>query len=78
MSPTRLQFGSSGYFELLAEHPQWARYFAVGEQVIVVLDSTVYQTQPGAVEGANVLAPSARPVSPWEQFWQWFRSIAGQ
>jgi Ca-activated chloride channel family protein len=78
MSPTRLQFGSSAYFALLGEHPQWARYFAVGEQVIVVLDGTVYQTQPGAVESVNIVAPSARPLSPWEQFWQWFRSIAGR
>jgi len=78
MSATRLQFGSAAYFELLAAHPQWARYFAVGEQVIVVLDGVVYQTQPGAVESANVPAPSARPLSPWEQFWRWFRSVTGR
>jgi Ca-activated chloride channel family protein len=77
-SPTRLQFGSPTYFELLASHPQWARYFAVGEQVIVVLDGVVYQTQPGAVESADVPVPTARPLSPWEQFWQWFRSITGR
>jgi len=78
MSTTRLQFGSPTCFELLAEHPQWARYFAVGEQVIVVLNGVVYQTQPGVVESASVSAPTARPLSPWEQFWQWFRSVTGQ
>jgi Ca-activated chloride channel family protein len=78
MSTTPLQFGSPTHFKVLAEHPQWARYFAVGEQVIVVLDGVVYQTQPGAVESTNVPAPTARPLSPWEEFWQWFRSVTGQ
>jgi Ca-activated chloride channel family protein len=78
MSPTRLQFGSSAHFQVLAEHPQWARYFAVGEEVIVVLDGVAYQTQPEAVEGASVPGASAQPLSPWAQFWQWFRSVTGR
>jgi Ca-activated chloride channel family protein len=77
MSTTRLQFGSPTYFQLLAEHPQWARYFATGEQVIVVLDGAVYQTQPGAAETADVPAAPLQPASPWEQFRQWFRSVTG-
>ena len=78
MSTTRLQFGSPGHFRVLAEHPQWAKYFALGEQVIVVLDGVVYQTQPGALESEDDPRPTAQPLSPWEQFWQWFRSITGR
>ncbi len=78
MSTTRLQFGSAAHFQVLAEHPQWARYFAVGEEVIVVLDGVAYQTQPEAVEGSSVPEPITQPLSPWAQFWQWFRSVTGQ
>ena len=72
---TRLAFGSPAYFGLLAEHPQWGRYLAVGERVIVVLDGTAYQIDSEAGGGIAVQAPTPRPLSPWEQFWAWFRSV---
>jgi len=71
MHVTRLQFGNPAYFKLLTEHSQWGKYFAVGERVIVVLDGTAYQVEPGIVESAPTLTPQA--LSPWAQFWQWFR-----
>jgi len=75
MRVTRLQFGSPTYFRLLAEHPQWGRYFAVGERVIVVLDGTAYQVEPGNVENPNAPTPSPQLLRSWEEFWQWLRSI---
>jgi len=79
MSTTRLQFGSPAYFELLAKHAQWAKYFALGEEVIVVLDGAVYQSQAGAAESTDITPlPAAQPLSPWQQFWQWFRSVTGR
>jgi len=78
MSATPLQFGSPVYYELLAKHPQWARYFALGEEVIVVLDGVVYQTQPGAVEVGPAPTPIVPSLSPWERFLQWFRSVTGR
>jgi Ca-activated chloride channel family protein len=75
MRATRLQFGSPAYFRLLAEHPQWGKYLAVGERVIVVLDGAAYQVEPGPVENASVPTPSPQPLNLWEQFWQWLRSI---
>ncbi|HZS00471.1 MAG TPA: VIT domain-containing protein [Chloroflexota bacterium] len=39
----RVAFGSDAYFALLAERPELAAYFAVGERVIVVLDGQAYE-----------------------------------
>ena len=38
-----LRFGSDEYFDLLKEKPQLARYFSLGERVIVVFDGMVYR-----------------------------------
>jgi len=35
-------FGSARYFELLRAHPQWGRYLALGQQVILVWDGRAY------------------------------------
>lgn len=75
MRVTRLQFGGSEYFRLLAEHPEWGKYLAVGERVIAVLDGVTYQIEPGNGENAYVPTPTPQVLSPWEQFWQWFRSV---
>jgi Ca-activated chloride channel family protein len=37
------RFGSDEYFALLKEKPQLARYFSLGERVIVVFDGVVYR-----------------------------------
>jgi len=71
MRPTRLQFGGQAYFRLLKEHPQWGKYFAVGDRIIVVLDGTAYQVAPDIPDST----PAPKTSSPWEQFWQWFLSV---
>jgi Ca-activated chloride channel family protein len=38
-----VEFLSDAYFDLLLELPELADYFAIGQQVIVVIDGTVYQ-----------------------------------
>jgi Ca-activated chloride channel family protein len=40
---TVIKFGSDEYFVLLKQKPRLAAYFSLGEQVIVVLDGTVYR-----------------------------------
>jgi Ca-activated chloride channel family protein len=39
----KVAFGSDAYFALLAERPELAAYFAVGERVIVILDGQAYE-----------------------------------
>lgn len=38
-----VEFFSDAYFDLLLEMPELADYFAIGEQVIVVIEDTVYE-----------------------------------
>ncbi|MFN2499884.1 MAG: hypothetical protein ABR557_12425 [Pyrinomonadaceae bacterium] len=38
-----IKFGSDEYFALLKQKPRLAAYFSLGEQVVVVLDGTVYR-----------------------------------
>lgn len=67
-----LAFGSGAYFELLADHPEWAPYFAVNSNVIVVLDGTAYivtdagqaVAEPGATPAADQGAPVAEQPTP--------------
>lgn len=41
----RLVFGSDEYFDLLASNPEWGAYFAVGANLIVVLDGQAYEVR---------------------------------
>ena len=43
MTPRPIVFLSDEYFDFLAQHPEAAAYFAVGEQVIVVIDGEAIQ-----------------------------------
>lgn len=43
METTQIVFLSDDYFNLLIEMPELAEYFAVGENVIVVIDGTAYE-----------------------------------
>jgi len=54
---TKLAFGSEDYFKLLAARPEWGKYFAVGERVIVVLDGTAYEVAEGSFP--PVVVPTA-------------------
>jgi len=51
---TPVTFGSESYFALVGAHPEWGKYFAVGERVIVVLDGVAYE----------VVAQEVPPVTP--------------
>jgi Ca-activated chloride channel homolog len=58
--PDRLEavpvsFGSDDYFALVAARPEWGRYFALGDHVIVVLDGTAYEVREG--EAPPVVPP---------------------
>lgn len=75
MRVTRLGFGSAAYFQLLAQHPEWGKYLALGEQVVVVLNGTAYEIV-ATDENVAAVPPAAPDLSPWEQFWSWFRSLA--
>ncbi len=39
----RVEFASEEYFDLVKQNPELAVYFALGEEVVVVLDGTVYR-----------------------------------
>jgi Ca-activated chloride channel family protein len=48
MTTEPVEFLSDAYFALLAEHPELAEYFALGENVIVVLDGVAYEVVSAA------------------------------
>ncbi len=73
MRVTRLAFGSAPYFRLVRQHPDWGRYLAVGERVIVVLDGAAYQVTPA--EDSSTETPSAEVPNVWGKFWYWLRSL---
>lgn len=58
---TALTFASDSYFGLLATHPAWGKYFAVGERVIVVLGGVTYEVVEEEVP--PVTPPPARPTA---------------
>jgi len=70
-----LAFGSDEYFALLADHPEWAPYLAVGPNLIVTLDGVAYvitdtgaplpeePAPPEATTGAGV-APLVEATPP--------------
>jgi len=62
MAPTPVSFGSDDYFELVASRPEWGKYLAVGDHVIVVLDGTAYEVREGDAPPVSVPAvtPSAQ------------------
>lgn len=43
MTTVKTQFGSEEYFNLLAQHPEWAEYLALGDKVIFLSDGTAYE-----------------------------------
>jgi len=47
MKPVPVSFGGDDYFALVAAHPDWGRYFALGSHVVVVLDGTAYEVREG-------------------------------
>ncbi len=58
---TQVTFGGESYFALLAAHPEWGKYFAIGERLIVVLDGVAYEVV--AEEVPPITPPPARPTA---------------
>ncbi len=46
----KVELFSKEYFELLRNHPDVARCFALGERVVVVIDGTTYETVPSTTQ----------------------------
>ncbi|MBC7261355.1 MAG: hypothetical protein H5T63_05020 [Chloroflexi bacterium] len=59
----QIRFGSDAYFALLQMHPEWGKYFAVGQQVIVVLGGQAYEILAEGGEEAAPPTPTATPQS---------------
>ncbi|HSR32563.1 MAG TPA: VWA domain-containing protein, partial [Anaerolineae bacterium] len=47
VTPVAVSFGSDDYFALVAARPEWGRYFALGDHVIVVLEGMAYEVREG-------------------------------
>lgn len=43
MTTTKVQFGSDAYFSLLGQHPDWAKFVALGQKVIFVVDGNAFE-----------------------------------
>jgi Ca-activated chloride channel homolog len=61
VSPVPVSFGSDDYFTLVTARPEWGRYFALGDHVIVVLEGTAYEIREGAA--APVEPPKPVPAT---------------
>lgn len=48
MTTTKIQFGTTAYFELLAQHPEWNVYASVGERVIFVVNGIAFEITPAS------------------------------
>lgn len=67
MKTTRVGFGSDDYFKLLSARPELGPVFALGPQVIVVLDGMAYETVAGAGDPLTLTAtppPASTAPSP--------------
>ncbi len=56
MTPVQVSFGSDDYFALVASRPEWGRYFALGDHVIVLLGDTAYEVREGDAPAVTVPA----------------------
>jgi PKD repeat protein len=64
MTPTPLPFASDEFMEFLNQHPEAGKYFALGPQVIVVLDGLAYETTPAEVSEIEAPAvPEGQPAA---------------
>ncbi|HEX9926585.1 MAG TPA: VIT domain-containing protein [Anaerolineae bacterium] len=66
MSTTELPFPSDRFLEFLNERPESGKYFALGPQVIVVIDGAAYETVEGEVDEAPEPLPQPDPAAPDE------------
>jgi len=64
MTPVEVSFGSDDYFALVAARPEWGRYLALGDHVIVVLEDTAYEVREGDAPALEI--PEAGATSKGE------------
>jgi Ca-activated chloride channel family protein len=62
MTTTQVEFGTEGYFDLLAAQPDWGQYLALGERVIFVADDIAYEVVEGESEPVDM--PSTHTPEP--------------
>jgi Ca-activated chloride channel family protein len=64
MKTAKVGFGTDGYFNLLTAWPEWGKYFALGQHVIVVLEGRAYEVIEGSYESPELssVAPSPEPT----------------
>jgi Ca-activated chloride channel family protein len=62
METTPVSFGGEDYFALVAARPEWGRYFALGDHVIVVLDGTAYEVREGEAPAVDIPTSEPTPV----------------
>lgn len=81
---TKVGFATEDYFRLLIAHPEGARYFSLGQKVIVVLDNVAYEVTEEAQPPVDI-PPSVTPgpvdlPSLWNiaaKLIEWIRSLLG-
>ncbi|MBI5876062.1 MAG: VWA domain-containing protein [Chloroflexi bacterium] len=64
MTTTKVAFQSADYYGLLDKHPEWSRYFALGANVIVVLDGQAYEIFDTGGPAAQVTPATLPLVTP--------------
>ena len=62
MEPVPVSFGSDDYFALVAARPEWGKYFALGDHVIVVLEGKAYEVREGKAPPLEVPDSKDRPA----------------
>jgi Ca-activated chloride channel family protein len=62
MTPLKVGFLSDDYFALVGARPEWAKYLAAGERVLVVLDGQAYQVVAEG-DGERIELPTPMPTS---------------
>ena len=89
MTPERVVFASERYFELMRANPEWGRYLAIGERVILVWEGRAYEfgdtgEEAPRQEPATTAAPSptATPAVPIVRdakgLLDWWRDVIGR
>lgn len=66
MTVTDIGFGSDVYYQLLGTRPEWGKYFALGEQVIFVVDGEAYQIVSEEQGISSLPSPLSVPESTSE------------
>jgi len=64
MQPTLVGFGTDAYFELLARRPDLGPYFALGKEVIVVVDGRAIRVTKGDLGAVELLRSTPAPATP--------------